>query len=193
MGKKGKKAQAGKPKKLAPKDIGKPLDALVVKLEKELEGADLFAPLRPTEDCPICCVPLSRIEAQIDYKACCGKSICVGCAGENKEFIDQQKGDNSGEGGKKYEVYVCPFCRGVEPQSGEECVRQLEMKAEKSDPKALCLLGQHFESGTTPCNTTSGVLREKVIRGDVLRGIDCWIRATELGSARACGLISACY
>ena len=50
MGKKGKKAQAGKPKKLSPKDIGKRLDALVKKLEKELEGADLFAPLPPAED-----------------------------------------------------------------------------------------------------------------------------------------------
>ena len=33
MGKKGKKAQAGKPKKLTPKDVGKRLDALVKKLE----------------------------------------------------------------------------------------------------------------------------------------------------------------
>eukprot|EP00563_Minutocellus_polymorphus_P007163 CAMPEP_0181048480 /NCGR_PEP_ID=MMETSP1070-20121207/15459_1 /TAXON_ID=265543 /ORGANISM="Minutocellus polymorphus, Strain NH13" /LENGTH=59 /DNA_ID=CAMNT_0023127269 /DNA_START=201 /DNA_END=376 /DNA_ORIENTATION=- len=59
MGKKGKKAQAGKAKKLTPKDVGKRLDALVKKLEEELKGADLFAPLPPTEDCPICLVPLS--------------------------------------------------------------------------------------------------------------------------------------
>jgi len=36
MGKKGKKAQAGKPKKLTPKDVGKRLDMLVRKLEEEL-------------------------------------------------------------------------------------------------------------------------------------------------------------
>lgn len=39
MGKKGKKAQAGKPKKLTPKDIGKRLDALARKLEEDLKGA----------------------------------------------------------------------------------------------------------------------------------------------------------
>ena len=34
MGKKGKKAQAGKPKKLTPKDVGKRMDTLVKKLEE---------------------------------------------------------------------------------------------------------------------------------------------------------------
>ena len=53
MGKKGKKAQAGKPKKLTPKDVGKRLDGLSKKLEEELKGVDLFAPLPSTEDCPI--------------------------------------------------------------------------------------------------------------------------------------------
>ena len=84
MGKKGQKAQAGKPKKLTPKDIGKRLDALAKKLEEELKGADLFAPLPPTEDCPICLVPLSRREDRSFYWACCGNTICVACVEENK-------------------------------------------------------------------------------------------------------------
>ena len=44
MGKKGKKAQAGKPKKLTPKDVAKRLDTLVKKVEEELKVVDLFAP-----------------------------------------------------------------------------------------------------------------------------------------------------
>jgi hypothetical protein len=68
MGKKGKKAQAGKPKKLTPKDVGKRFDVLVKKLEEELEGADLFAPLPPTEDCAICLVPLSRLSPETFYQ-----------------------------------------------------------------------------------------------------------------------------
>ena len=67
MGKKGKKAQAGKPKKLTPKDVAKRLDTLVKKVEEELKGADLFAPLPPTEDCAICCVPLPQIVSEICY------------------------------------------------------------------------------------------------------------------------------
>lgn len=38
MGKKGKTAQTGKPKKLTPKEIGKRLDALVKKLEEEVKS-----------------------------------------------------------------------------------------------------------------------------------------------------------
>ena len=71
MGKKGKKAQAGKPKKLTPKDIGKRLDVLAKKVEEELKGADLFAPLPPTEDCAICFVPLSPVTCQSFYQAFC--------------------------------------------------------------------------------------------------------------------------
>ena len=84
MGKKGKKAQAGKPKRLTPKDVGKRLDVLVKKLKEELKGADLFAPLPPTEDCAICLVPLSRVATNSTYFACCGNMICVGCAQENE-------------------------------------------------------------------------------------------------------------
>ena len=46
MGKKGKKAQAGKPKKLTPKDVGKRLDTLVKKLEAE----HLFGATVPSKD-----------------------------------------------------------------------------------------------------------------------------------------------
>ena len=181
MGKKGKKAQAGKPKKLTPKDIRKRLDALVVQLEKELDGADLFAPLPPTEDCPICLVPLSRMATQVDYRVCCGKTMCEGCVGESKKFIDNQT------------EQVCPFCREVEPQSGDECVQRLKTRAEKGDSLAWFFLGAYYDSGGTPSNTTSGLACEKVIKKDILRGIDCWIRATELGDARACGCISESY
>ena len=90
----GKKAQAGKPKKLTPKDVGKRLDALVKKLEEELKGADLFAPLLPTEDCAICFVPLSRTSikssSETCYMACCGKDICKACFMENEASIKQQ-------------------------------------------------------------------------------------------------------
>jgi len=46
MGKKGKKARAGK---ITRKEVDKRLVALVKKLEEELKGATLFAPLPPME------------------------------------------------------------------------------------------------------------------------------------------------
>ena len=99
MGKKGKKAQAGKPKKLTPKDIGKRLDVLVKKVEVELEGADIFAPLPPTEDCAIYLVPLPRLNSELFYQACCGKEICAACYKENEASIKKTKrGEHRQEG-----------------------------------------------------------------------------------------------
>ena len=95
MGKKGKKTQAGKPKKLTPKDVGKRLDVLAKKLEEELKGADLFAPLPPTEDCAICLVPLPRVRSETFSKPCCGNSICKACYRENEAAINKQNEENT--------------------------------------------------------------------------------------------------
>lgn len=167
MGKKGKKAQAGKPKKLTPKEIGKRLDALVRKLGEELKGADLFAPLPPTEDCPICCIPLSRIRDKSTLWACCGNSICNGCKGEGHVFL-------------KKESDICPFCRTQCP-STQEWVRQIEAKASQNDAFVMCELGGIFGRGKY------GVPK------DELRALDCYIRAAELGSASACSQIGRHY
>ena len=178
MGKKGKKGQAGKPKKLTPKDISKRLNALAKNLEEELEGADLFAPLPPTEDCPICFVPLSRVARNSNYRACCGNRICVGCARENEASIKKQNEEKNG--GKKV-VFSCPFCRELPPSSDDEIIRRLEARALKSDHIALKNLGGSFMEG---------------IHGlpqDDLKALDCYIRAVELGSHEACAAIGMSY
>ena len=169
MGKKSKKAQAGKPKKLAPKDIDKRLDLLVKKLEVELKGAYLFAPLPPTEDCAICIVPLSRLASNSVYFACCGNLICAGCVEENTALIKKQNEEN----GAKSKSDTCPFCR--EPRSSaDEYIRQLEARALKNDYTALRNLGNFFTEGIYGAPK------------DDLKGLDYWIRAAELGSPKAC-------
>ena len=180
MGKKGKKAQAGKPKKLTPKDIGKRMDALVKKLEEELDGADLFAPIPPTEDCAICFVRLPRTSEKIGkyYQACCGKDLCGACYKENEESIKKQK-----NAGKKVAL-TCPFCREPEPTSGPEYMQQVRAKCEVNHHVALTLMGNRYQSGeyeSTP--------------KDELKALDCWIRAVENGSTGigACGHIADAY
>ena len=168
MGKKGKKAQAGKPKKLTPKDIGKRLDVLVKKLGEERKGADLFAPLPPTEDCAICLVPLSRVPSNSIYWACCGKLICVGCDGRMEEKIKK---------GKKL-FTCCPHCR--EPRSNDY-YRQVEARALKNDRVAWKSLGSYFAEGI------NGFPR------DDLKALDCFIRAAELGSPDACTHMAIFY
>ena len=177
MGKKGKKAQAGKPKKLTPKEIGKRLDALVKKLEEELKGADLFAPLPPTEDCAICCVPLPRVQSELNYRACCGNEICFACTAEHEAHVMKQ----NAKGGKKMILNACAFCR-TPPPSVEEYVRQLENRAfAKADCVAMNQLGKAYSEGD--CGLPK----------DELKALDCWIKATELGSEEACNNIGECF
>lgn len=170
MGKKGKKAQAGKPKKLTPKDVGKRLDALVRKLEEELEGADLFAPPPPMDDCPICLVPFAPVsfnQGGFAFWACCGKKICIGCNGEKNAFLETPK------------KVPCPFCRTT-LESTEQWMGQMEARASKNDANALYNLGSVFFTGSYGPK-------------DELRGLWCFTQAAEFGSAESCGIISLCY
>ena len=177
MGKKGKKAQAGKPKKLTPKDVGKRLDVLVKKLEEELKGVDLFAPLPPTEDCAICLVPLPHVKTETHYMVCCGNFICWACYMENKESINKQ---NEANAGKKI-VFTCPFCREPVSTFVDEEIARLQARCLQNDPEALTSMGNVYRYGVgeTP--------------KDDLKALDCYIQAVELGSPAACTRIADCY
>ena len=178
MGKKGKKSQAGKPKKLTPKDVGKRLDVLVKKLEEELKGADLFAPLPPTEDCPICFVPVSHVKSDTYYQPCCGNGICRACCKENQASINKQNEEKSA--GKKLAV-TCPFCREPKPTCAGEELARLQARCLKNDHNALYNMGYYYQKG------------KFVPAKDKLKALDYYIRAVELGSPGACTSIGRCY
>ena len=180
MGKKGKKAQAGKPKKITPKDISKKLDALAKKLEEELKGADLFAPLPPTEDCPICLVPLPRMEDKSLYKSCCGNTICKACVAENKAAIKMQNEKNAGKKDKPVIRDKCPFCRAPHPSSFGEALRLCEGRL-YNDHRALSAMANIF------CHGKLGQTK------DDLKALDYYIRAAELGSPESPADISVFY
>ena len=181
MGKKGKKGQAGKPKKLTPKDVGKRLDTLAKNFEEELKGADLFAPVPPTDDCAICFLPLSRVATNSSFWVCCGKMICIGCSGENKALIKKQNEKNANKKDKKPIVRTCPFCREPTSSSDREHVRRLEARALKNDHVALNILGGSCARGYYGLPT------------DDLKALDYWIRAAKLGSLEVCTSIGSYY
>ena len=177
MGKKGKKAQAGKPKKLTPKDVSKRLDVLAKKVEEELEGADLFAPLPQTEDCPICLVPVSRINCEQRYGTCCGNVICSACYKENEAAINKRNEKNST--GKKLD-FTCPFCREPDPNN-TEYVSRLQARCKQNDHNALTMMGDYYRDG------------KYGLAKDDLKALDCNIRAVELGSPASCVKIGVSY
>ena len=178
MGKKGKKAQAGKPKKLTPKVIGKRLDVLVKKLEEELKGADLFKPLPPTEDCAVCLVPLSRMNSETSYQACCGNHICKACTIENEASINKQNEEKNT--GKKL-AFTCPFCREPDSTCPDEEFARLQARCLRNDHKAFMIMGSVYRDGD------HGTAK------DDLKALDCYIRAVELGSPAACVDIGNSY
>ena len=178
MGKKGKKAQAGKPKKLTPKGVGKRLDVLVKKLEEELEGADLFAPLPPTDDCAICFVPLSRLVTDTFYNACCGNFICVACSKENRASVNKRNEEKNA--GKKV-AFTCPYCREASPTCFAEEHAQYEARCLQNDPYVFAMMGELYRDG------------DHHVAKDDLKALDCWIRAVELNSADACICIGGVY
>jgi len=176
MGKTGKKGQAGKPKKLTPKGIGKRLDALVKKLEEELKDADLFAALLPTEDCPICFVPFPPVKSGTFYQACCGNEICLACYKENKLSINKQNEKNAS---KKVEL-TCPFCREQAPTS-DELFARLQARCLQNDYNAFSMMGKRYRTGAID------------VPKDDLKALDCYIRAVELGSPESCTRIGFIY
>ena len=181
MGKKGKKAQAGKPKKLTPKDIGKRLDALAKKLEEELKDADLFAPFPPAEDCPICMVPMSRLPQGSHAMPCCGNLICCGCYKENRASVQKEEKENSSNNTVNPHD-VCSFCRSkLCGRSDEGSMVQLERRIEKhDDPSAYNSLGWMISRG-------------RGTKKNALKALDYFIRGAELGSKEACANIGLCY
>ena len=178
MGKKGKKAQAGKPKKLTPKDVSKRLNALAKNLEEELKGADLFAPLPPTEDCPICLVPLSHKKNEICYQSCCGNEVCKACHMENEASIEKQNEDKNAS---KKLAFTCPFCRVPIPTCVDEEYARLQARCLQNDHIALKKIGGVYRNG------------ELGQAKDDLKALDYYIRADEHGSPEACTLIAKCY
>lgn len=181
MGKKGKKAQAGRPRKLTPKDISKKLDALAKKLKEELEGADLFAPLPPTDDCVICLEPLSRHFAKESCQPCCGNQICRKCVERHNAFIEKQNEKNAGKANKKTMIRTCPFCREPKHQESDELIRRLMARASMNDHLAMTALGFFMLGG------------KYGLKKDEMAGYSYLIQAAELGSAEACTFIAIRY
>jgi len=82
----------------------------------ELHDEKLFKEHPPTEECPICMLPLQykvNKTCVISYKSCCGKMICHGCIYAMK----------MSEGG----LDLCAFCRTPTASPDEELERTTKL------------------------------------------------------------------
>ena len=158
------------------------LMVLLKQVQDETADIDLFAPLPPTEDCPICCIPLPRTLRDTAFFSCCGVVICCGCD-EKKTFtnlIDNMRkfGVNSKQAEEN--TVLCAFCREPNRKGDSEEIRALEkLVKEKRTAEAFNQLAMHY-------------FRENVER-DREKQLELLIQGAELGHAHCLGVIGLQY
>ena len=99
---------------------------------KTKEDPDLWKPPPPTEECPVCMVPLPLDNAKSMYFACCGKTLCFACCDEHDRALHVT---NRKRGKKKLPPleFTCAFCRIPHHKSDSELISRLEKRIEKDD------------------------------------------------------------
>ena len=172
MGKKGKRSTKtgdGKPKQgpgkarreraAAMKEIMSGVAALVERLESETKDTELFGPLPEQEECPICFLPLPRMNAEQVYMPCCGQTLCGGCT-QSSFFISGVKS------------VICAFCRSESRQGDafDVNIAQYRGRAEKNDAKAIKALAENYRDG------------EYGLPKDEAMALRLFLRAAELGN-----------
>ena len=140
----------------------------------ELHDERLIKEPPPREDCPICMLPLPLDDAQLMFKACCGKFICGGC-------IHTMIMEEIRRGKKKEEVGMCAFCRTLRPNTVEEDIERLQKLMEKGNGNAFCTFAGYYAQGT--CG----------IPQDRAKANALWLKAGELGCSDAYSRLGYSY
>ena len=101
---------------------------------------ELWKPHPPTEDCPVCFVPLPLDQAS--FLVCCGKIICSACT---IETVRAENAINIKRAKKKQSPldHSCPFCRTALDES--KC--QFEERVRKGDAEAAYSLAFKYRDG----------------------------------------------
>ena len=98
---------------------------------------ELFKQPPPTEDCPICCIPLplysdsNKNVLARRYQPCCGKIICGGCMYEVSH-------PRVGSG----EDVPCPSCKTLSSQDEKADLPGLMKRSDMKDVNAMTLMGR---------------------------------------------------
>jgi len=120
----------------------------------------------PTEECPVCFLVLPHAR-HTAYQACCGKTICLGCA-----FSMTRDANHDAP---------CPFCRAPEIDSEGEFLKRLMKRVALNDAEAIQNLGCKYDRGAL------GLER------DSRKASELWKKAANLGDAMAHTCLAATY
>ena len=147
---------------------------------KPTKDPDLWKPVPPPEDCPVCLIPLPMRNDESAYFPCCGKTICSAC---NEESTRAHILINS-KRAKKEQPPVeesCAFCR-TPYCDGDGYVKQCLLRMGKNYYEAC------FNLATIHHGDTDDGLPK-----DESKALELFLRAAELGSTKAMECLGDVY
>ena len=159
-------------------DEAKPPADAAVRDTDTMEYPDLWKAHPPTEECPVCMVPLPLESDKCTYWACCSKRICTACCEEH----DRALAVTNRKREKKKQPPLeksCAFCRSHIYKNDAELVMLYDKRVFKDDTRAMINLAGMYLHGL-------GGLRK-----NNKKFVELLNRAAGLGSAEAIGQLGA--
>ena len=129
----------------------------------ELHDVELFKEHPPSEECPICFLPLPFSADERTFESCCGKIICSGCI----YAMNEEERERGGE------VCLCAFCRTPVASTDEEGVKRLRKCSESGNAYAIYQLAAYYELGMMG------------MPQDMTKANELYLKAGELGCVEA--------
>ena len=126
--------------------------------------------LPPTEECPICMLPLPPQTSWHSLMSCCGKTICAGCAHEEKYVTLMEQTRNSATELIHWDS-KCAFCRAPTPDGEVDIFKRVMERAD--DVESIYYVGEQYMKGS-------------LVPRDYAKGVELFTRAANLGDGEAC-------
>ena len=148
---------------------------------------ELWKPHPPTEDCPVCFVPLPVVEFDSTYAVCCGKIICTACSAET---VRAESIINAKRAKKKLSPLdnACPFCRSVVMNASES---KFEERIRGGDGQAAYNLAVLYRVGDTLIDLSKDEVKSLELFHNAADDMGCSRAMKALGRMYSYGVFGA--
>jgi len=142
---------------------------------------DLFAPIPPRPECPICMLTLPLKPKGVTYMTCCGNNICSACVCEMSRTIEETNKARTACGSPCLLRVTCPLCRTIFSENDEAHLARLRDRMERNDTDALCAMARLYSYG------------QLGVQKDENKAFELYSRAAELGHSSAQHQVALSY
>jgi len=141
---------------------------------------DLWKAHPPTEECPVCLVPLPLANDKATYWPCCGQTVCNACDAETDRALRITNRKRKDKELPPMEE-SCAFCREPTLERGPELIKRYEKRVDKGDVKAMVVLRDKYRNG------------DRGLARDEAKALELLQRAADSGFPEALGLLGYCF